>query len=623
MVAATLSSVADESPRLNEEGPDGIEQADGNFQRAIRDRIRHECRSKLQTCAMDPLSAMTMRDVADYMNPMEEQNLRGPDLRSEEDKTRAVTDLGQRFAENFIRQSRNTAATALALIKEAEDKKWIHTVSAQKWRMRLKNENKSWLEKKAFIEKTLPTFHHNWQSLAADYKKARDLEKALGITKEEGANYPELVDLHAEDFKNCSLRYPERRNRVNKAIAFLKAMEKDRQKGGAMKGNKGMQKLYTQAKDILEDAADRKVISPWKVGLWLKRIFQTEATEKRIQEFLTKELGSLAHNWTEVKQRFDAIEEKRKEKGTPRSFHFVHLDLFLSWNYRKREAYVREAEHRFTDIEKERYKFLLIRNALDTKDWEGAKALIEAERDEVEEMTDQDIEKLRSMEDFLHKHEPAVSAAKEGEKKSPTDLELVSRMRGLLSQVPASMRQTYIESLRLGYGAFWTNCTVDYNLVWCEEHGWWNPRKQMEKEEEAKECTPDRIDDGHGRGFEANDLRGANNRSAAIRKQDRLAAPQWLFMGPESAKTAADTFNRMQYSRNFWYWTSGIHEGVSFSQHRSVVKGLHPQLKSLAKQIDSRGIIYTQAGDLQYKATPRSSSKKAAPAEGNVYASKA
>lgn len=604
MPIASPSSIDDASLRAGEGESGALEQGEANFQRAIRDRIRDNCRTKLQACAADPLYAVTERDVDLWMGAMEEQNLSGPDVRTQEDKTRIAQELAGARLREFLGQARKAGD----IIREAEENKWIMKSSAEKWRSRMKQG--TFYEKKDFIEKKLPEYKRNWQALATDFKKAAEMERTFGISKEERAGIPELVELHAADFKDGSLRYPERRNRVNKALAFLKALEKDRQKGGEMKGDKGMQKLYAQAKAQLEDAAKRGVISSWKVGTWLKRIFQTGASEKRIQEFLTVQLGSLDHNWSEVKRRFDAIEDKRRENGTPRSFHFVHLNLFLSWNYRKREAYVEEAEQRFTDMEEERENFLRIRHALDSKDWEEAEGLIAAEKRDTDDLSLEDQGKLHSMERFLQTHRPAEGQGQEGKKEKPNDLECVQRMRNYIQQLPSSMQPVYTESLKRGYGAFWTNCTVDYNLVWCQEHGRWDPKTQMTKEEEAKEYTPQRIEKGHGQGFEANDVRGANTTQAAVRGQEDKAAPQWLFLNHSSAYTMALTYQQQQYNRKFWYWTSAIHEGVAYEQHRNVVKSFHRPMKSLARDMESRGIIYTHTGDVQYKASPLAQKKQ-------------
>jgi hypothetical protein len=572
----------------------------GMGQERTRDLIRMQCRDQLEACVADPASAMTKRDMEEYMKGLDEGNLNRPGLETEDQKTEAVRDLAGRYAQQFIQQTKAAGREAMRIIAEAEGKKWILHSSADEWRDRLKNEESLWPEKRRFIERELPRFSRNWEEIARDFQKVMTMEKAAGLSAEETRSTPELAAIHSSDFRSGKLKYPDRRDRVDKAIAFLAAHAKNSGKAGK---ETGMKALYAKAKAKLEQAAKDGVLSPQKVGSWLRRIFESKAKPELITKFLNDEgptpLTKLINNWREVKNRFDKIEEKRGKEGTPRTFHFVHLSLFLSWDYEKRKAYVEEANRRFTDIEKERYNFLKIRHALDTKDWEEAEGLLKTEWLKVGAMTKEDREKLVSMEQFLKTHRPAQ--AKEGEKRTPTDRELVGQMRSLLGHIPASYRHLHASALRRGYGTFWTNCTVWYNRVWCHEHNWANRKIENRRNEEAKEYTPPRTKEGHGKAFEANRVTGATNEKAAIRDQESVSKPQWLYIGQDSASTLVDTFQRQQGNRKFWYWTSVIPDGVPYETHQYIVKVIHPQMKRLSRELDKRRILFTDSGEVEYQ----------------------
>ncbi|MEK7218278.1 MAG: hypothetical protein AAB728_02330, partial [Patescibacteria group bacterium] len=157
-------------------------------------------------------------------------------------------------------------------------------------------------------------------------------------------------------------------------------------------------------------------------------------------------LEKLIDNWAKVSMEYMDIEETRKEKGTPRSFHFVKLEVFLGWDYEKRRAYVREARNRFSDPEQEREGFLYIRHALDTKDWEEAEMMLAEERKHLEEMTPEEVQKFHSLEQFLHTHRLAGSPSKE--QNNPSDREIVEQARELVGPLPVSLQQLYIHCMQ-------------------------------------------------------------------------------------------------------------------------------------------------------------------------------
>jgi hypothetical protein len=360
-----------------------------------------------------------------------------------------------------------------------------------------------------------------------------------------------------------------------------------------------MQALFQEARGKLETAVKSGSLAPWKVGTWLKRIFESNADQAQIKEFLGGKMNILMHNWSDVRKQFDKIEQLRQNKGTPRSFHFVHLNLFLSWDFAKRKSYVEEAQRRFTDIEKERYNFLLIRHSLDSKDWDEARELISQEKRHTGEMTEAERAKLTSLESFLRAHEPKKSEGKE--KKTKTDAEVLTDMRQLMEKVPETLRPLHTACVRKSIGAVHVLKKTCYNLKWCNDHMWYSEKLRTKKQQEAEEYTPDRIENGHERGFEANDVTGANNERAAIRDQKSKRGPQWLYVNNGSSETLAEEFHKQQNNRNFWYWTSLVPKELPYSKHEEMVVSTHTKLMSVAREMDKRNIYYTHSGDVSYK----------------------
>ncbi|MFA6038797.1 MAG: hypothetical protein WCV62_03965 [Candidatus Peribacteraceae bacterium] len=561
-----------------------------------RERIRTECRAALAECAANRRTAMTWEDVQEYERTGLEEGVLAY-TQSEEEKTQALLQHKAEYVPLFIRKAEEAGARALASIGDAVENGWITAESGRRWEERLKSNATGWLEKESFINHQLPRFVENWKAVAEDLKKAESLATELKITEAEWASNPALAALR--DAKFPEQHFNIRRGAVDKAIAFLTVLRKD---GKSAESSAEMQRLYKMAEAKLTRAAQNGFLASWKVGTWMRRIFQGNARETLIRDFVEgrgkTDLDGLIRNWANVSMEYMNIEDLRKEKGTPRSFSFVALEIFLGWDYEKRKAYVGEARRRFSDIDKERDAFLRIRHALDVKDWDEAEELIGEEWKKAKDMTPEDEGKLRSMQEYLRTHRPA--GKRQEKKEKPTDQELVEQMRSLMLMLPASQRKLHEECLRRGYTTFWTNCTAWYNLVWCQEHLWWDPKTQLRKEQEAKQFTPDYIQKGHRKGFEANELRGANNTHAAVREQKDMGAPQWTYIGEESWQTAADLCQRQRDNRKWWYYTSFIPEGVPYSQHRYVVKNIHPQMKRLCREMEQRGILFTQNGTVRH-----------------------
>src|SRR5207244_1346899 len=124
------------------------------------------------------------------------------------------------------------------------------------------------------------------------------------------------------------------------------------------------------------------------------------------------------------------IETRRKQEGSPPSFHFVHMDVFLDWHFERRQAYVKEAQRRFELLSKEPEDFLKIRHELDSEDWESADLLIK--NAEGKPWTDEQQNELKDMKKYLREHRGTGELAREGE----TDDEVLGEMQELLDAIP-------------------------------------------------------------------------------------------------------------------------------------------------------------------------------------------
>lgn len=512
------------------------------------------------------------------------------DLASRIDTLKESRDI---WIPQMIEEAKMAERKFLHDLEDAERNGWISKYSAEGWKERLENPTIPHWKKTEFIEKKFPTYYKNWEKLGADMEDMEEQRVALKLGTDA---LPELKLVYASGFSG--LHFLLKRDLVNKAEASLAAYAKGEY------NDKGLGGLYQQAKDQLEAAVEMGALSEWKVGEWLKRIFVKNARREKIRNFIEGKgettLWRIIERWSAVRKRFDWIEQKRQEKGSPRGFHFVHINVFLGWHYEKRKAYVQEADNRFTAIENERESFLKIRHALDVKDWDEADALIaDAKR---EELSVADQTKLQSMEKFLREHRKTPPKNEQTGESSPE--ELLMKMRGLIDQAPESLQSLYTETMRRGYNKFWTFCTLLYNRDWSDRHHYLTRRKELRLYEDSRMLTEERIKYGHGDHFEAQDVTsGRNNQNPAIRDQSGVNAAQVLFCDSSSKERILNAIEEQGSDRQFWYWTSLVPIDVSMSRHRELTQpgGVNAQLKKMMKQLDKAGVRFTRSGPPDYK----------------------
>ncbi len=568
--------------------------------------------------ASNESSAMTIRDVQEYF----EKGLSETALqytKSEEEKTQELKKYRDTYVPLFIRQAEDAGRKALSTINEAEREKWILPASATKWKARLKEG--TWLEKRVFIEKTLPEYKRNWERLARDYKDVQSREKALGLKAQDIKDNADLAILRSSEFLNGTTRYPIRRHLVDKALAFLKAYERDRGKKPAE--GKEMRTLYAEAKAKLEDAASpsnpkRRILAPHKVGSWLRRIFESGASREKIEQFVhgkanatESTLAKLMGNWAKVRGQFDRVEQQRTAKGTPASFHFVSLDVFLGeWDFDRRESYVREAMHRLDAMDKlegERDDFLRIRHELDAEDWGSAQQLIA--RVKLAELCPADRKKLSSMQDYLQRHRGDSPSASSKEK--PQAREVIAKMQSVLRLIPhQSIRRRFEEAMSRDYQTLWALCCMNYNWKWCRDRGFSTPEIDERLRQNAKQDTRQHLKHGQPRGQANNDFTTDTSEKPAGRSANDTRSPQVL-----NVDETTNSYNLTEYikqnkdNRSVWYWTRIVEKHVPFADIEYIIYNVQPALKAGMRQLKELGVPYQRMSTAD--AAPSASPKQA------------
>ncbi len=549
-------------------------------ERAVRESVRDQCLSALRDL-MSTSAAFTERDLAAYRDrALSESSLEIVGYREHEQKLRALEENRRLHIPATIAKVRAMDQWFRAKIDEAQGKGWISSTSAKRWKEeRLRSEAMHWWQKQSFLLDVFPRYLKNWEQLSADMKTIEKRQRELGAYEKD---IPELATIKGAQFGD--MHYTFRRSTADRALAALAAM------------GQGRSQLYKLAEGKLSQAASRGVLSPWKVGTWLRRIFEGRTTLKEINAFLTgagsSHLDRLVKNWAEARRRFDAIEGQRK-KGTPPTFHFVSLKVFLDWDYHQRLTYLDQAQSSFRDISKEHPRLLDIRRELAAKDWDSAKDLIEkAKRGQ---LTEEQRAQLRSMEEYLKQHGKEKIGMREKPDPATEVSQALQEMRQALAQLPISLQHLYLKAIGSGYGVLHTLCSLMYNRIWCREHGHLDDDREARLKQSTTKETQHVVRKGHGKGFENNDV--TSYRQPAIRTyHDGEWSPQILHVSPGGHGALIEALKSEQSNHAFKYWTTMLPEGVSYDVHKHIHEDINPTLKRGMRTLAKHGFAFSLIG---------------------------
>ncbi len=406
---------------------------------------------------------------------------------------------------------------------------------------------------------------------------------------------PSLAILNDRE-KFLDLHYTERHGLVSKALALRNALSTSRLD------------LYASAEKKLESAAGKNVILQGKVGVWLDRIFASKASPSKILEFVNgsgpKSLEGLIQNWTLVKDRFDIVTTRAKERGAnaaARGFTIITATQFLSMHYAQRLSYVKQGEERLQDaknVVNELPIFLKIRHAMDMKDWQEASVLINKAK--LMHIKESDWPRLKAMEKHVSQFrgkESSDSTSKVDEAKKRLDALMESfgqshsEMQPLVSRLLRGRNANRnIHQLR------W----VWYNNIWCRTHG----PPYLNDTVARKGSTADQVQltkhrAEHGEDIGRHDsLDHATSDAAYFRKQEMSKHKATFIHANLSSGGVQNAFaEKMEHVQDdrWLYWTTFCpHSNGEPKSEAWMRDGLSvlTEMRSLTRVINNAGFIY-------------------------------
>jgi len=476
-------------------------------------------------------------------------------------------------------------------INRAMQNKWISRASQEKWIRRFEDPSASYKDREKWVQEEMPAMMQRWKE-AAEGRKQLIAQKSFRMLVDQK---PEFTDLLSEE-KFLNTHYDKRKDLLATARASLLSTEK------------GQNDAYAAAQSKLQSAVAAGIMHASKIGMWLERIFRSNASPQKINAFIhgsgATSLNALMKNWALVSQRFDSVEKKFKERweGTGiRGFHPVSKTKFLSMHYAQRLQYVEQAEDRLDgahDVENDAPILLQIRHEMDTEDWESAAKLIAQAK--MESLSPSNFSRLKSMEGFVTQ----FRKTQEVKEKDESIRELEQRIFVVMHDIRTHQSEVGPMAERLMHGPRadmnihqWR--WLVYNHVWCTTHGYLNhdiARKGGSKENEER--TRQRSKDGKDTG--RNDVIGATtSHMQAIRKREyanHSATFHHVDVTNAAANNATAEWLEHDQDPKDLYWRTYIAKDKdgpkSDNWHRDLFANL-TELRSLARTMRRAGYIYS------------------------------
>ncbi|MBU0767111.1 hypothetical protein KKF55_05040 [Patescibacteria group bacterium] len=554
------------SPIINAKGEDGADTMEDYKTQSECENLRRLCTQKLQRFVTSS-ELFTERDLKAYEDILTDSKLTLAGKVTYAQKKEALEENISEFIPRTMENISRAEDVFYGMLATAHSRDTITHETAMYWHDKIKSKKIPWWEKEKFIYEKFPHMVANWETLTRDIEKVKNSVKQNRMF----ADIPAVKNVIGE--KTSLKKYKDWRNAVSEAL-------------GAIEAEKRLQQnLFRKAKTILESAASSKVLSSKKVGMWLHRIFKSNASNDKIEKFVSgsgaSSLSGMINRWSSVQNRFDKIENERKKGDEPRGFHFVTTDKFLDWHYTKRLAYVGEAEKRFVNVATENPILLAIRRELDSQDWESAAIIIK--QAESEPLSEKDKIKLSSMKWYLREYQSENPVEKTDDPQTKEDYK--EELDHLISALPTVLQPLYKKAINAG--KFYCLSAIMYNRVWCREKGQvLTGHKEVVLNESSEEDTKrvlENGDDGRLRNAAVSAYREPSIRGYA---NTGINAPQILHLG-SGGQDALVAKMMTDDNERFRYWTTLIPEGVDYGTHSYVVKKLNPQIKKCLRNIES------------------------------------
>lgn len=440
---------------------------------------------------------------------------------------------------------------------------------------KFKDSNVDYKQKESYIQRILPERIREWKKV----KERRDFLMKHPNLKKITSKQVKNLGAFLDEKRFIDLKYPDRKGLTDLIESLLTAKDRD------------LEHLHRDLEKELQSYVADGRLHPAKVGTWMKRIFTKNATAEEIEAFMEHTVRPFAENWKEARSRLNQVNKDMNLKGVPRGLQRLSLGQFLFMEYDQRRAYLDEAESRLGgDVNEDSDLARLtldVRHALDTKDWETARVLLE----KAQEINPED-KRVKSMMNYLLTYGPNAESSD-----ADDGINALHEVRAIVNKLPPNMRWMTEKALnhpnpnvlkRLWQGF--------YNRHWVITHRYSTEAmdKQQGESEWNKEQTHNRIANGHDWKHERNIIKGDTAHERGVR--DDCLKPQQIYTDSSGKDQVYKAFERNADNSLFGYWTTIIDNDVPYGKLREhVLNDMYP-LKKYAGIMRAAGIPFTSHG---------------------------
>jgi len=461
-------------------------------------------------------------------------------------------------------------------IAAAQARGWLQPKTAQHWIKKLHSSRYTWWEKTHFIENTFPHLLNNWQHLSQDIAHIKKQAQA----NPDLLTIPEVKAVLGDGI--AMQKYKDWRTMVDTAAAKI-----------AVFGKKRRTELLNMAQKQLDTAVHMHATTEIKAAQWIRRIFEQKNTTEEIASFVQSKLGVLTANWIEEKRRFDAIENRRSQKGSPRTFHFVALKVFLEYTYQQKRSYNDLAQHSIDHMQKSHALLLELKREVAAQDWATVEILLK-ETEKVNDFSESDLQEITSLRTYITAHRPAEKTLEEkAESQTETREDVEQDMNKTLSMLHPTLESLMRTFIRHESSGSLSACLATIaNFKWCHEHNYLNPA-MLEKlrQQSATETEHVRQQGDLGQDQMENldlDMLDASGAHGHIDREygSGTYAPTYIHVSRTSHEAFRQYCRRNESNAQMKYWVIVDFKEVSYADQLFCAMSMRHKIKSLKRRWD-------------------------------------
>lgn len=510
------------------------------------------------------------------------------DVSKDEDLDKA-DQMYKEFFEKQLQSAIQLHREYIDVLYEARRDNIIPEQSFTEWIKWIRDPNRDYKDKESSIRNDLPKYLKERRELA---KSREELLKDTHLEKVQNPRLKKEIEFMKDDKEWFgTLTFTQRKNLIERIKAGLAA-----EKGGAV-----YEKLFSKAEKILKDATalPQPALHRDKVGVWLKRIFESGATPEQIEAFLTgsgkvegHSLPQLIAIWRRVAVQFWKTRADSAFKGV--KSEFTDTKGFLWMHYEERVQYVqmmKKQRDRANVLRAQAQSRIDVPNVnqwIDQHLFNGSHTL-----EDLESIINGDLaQHLAPLQDYMKGKD--AQEEEENQKTAGTEAQQIDE---LLSTMHPGLQGMCIELCSMGSKAIGALGWASFNRGWCNRRGYLNTEREYAAIKQGKEQARQKTRQKQRRGVVSETIQGETGEEEYIELSRSAPTNICLDLSDAGARSAlVSTIRRRKNDDRAWYWTNLIcHQGgalMNLADQDVETKKMY-KMRQLLRTMEAKGQYYS------------------------------